>query len=102
VLDRGKEALDQSATLVKPSLECPPDLDPHSIYASAFLSALRGHPALRPELLPNIDVLPLAIESGVGQNQPDGRLLESRCDDSRQICAVVPRPRRAICDSENF
>ncbi len=44
-----------------------------------------------PELLPDIGVIPLAVELGVGQHQPNARLLGSRSDDHRQIRGVVPR-----------
>jgi hypothetical protein len=90
-LDRREQALDQSATPVNPSWECPPHLGAHSVDAPGFLSALGGDHALRPELLPDVGMISLAVEFGVGQNQPDVRLLGSRSDDSRQIRTVVPR-----------
>jgi hypothetical protein len=36
-------------------------------------------------------MIPLAVEFGVGQDQPDARLLGSRFDDRGQIRAIVPR-----------
>jgi hypothetical protein len=48
------------------SRECPPHLGAHSMNAPAFLSALGGNHALRPELLADVRVVPLAVELGVG------------------------------------
>jgi hypothetical protein len=56
-----------------------------------FLSALGRDHTLRPELLPDVGVIPLAVEFGVGQHQTDARLLGGRFDQRGQIRAVVPR-----------
>jgi hypothetical protein len=41
--------------------------------APGFLSAFGGNYTLRPELLPDVGVIPLAVEFGIGQHQP-GRM----------------------------
>ena len=52
--------------------------------------AWRESTLFSPELLPDVGVIPLAIELGVGQHQPDPRLLGSRFDDRWQIGTIVP------------
>jgi hypothetical protein len=90
-LDRRKQALDQSAAPVHSSWEFPTHLGTHSVAAPGLLSALGGDYALRPELSPDVGMVSLAVEFGVGQHQPNARLLRSRWDDRGQIRAIVPR-----------
>jgi hypothetical protein len=90
-LDRREQALDQRATPVNPSWEGPTHLGAYSVDAPGFLAALGRDHALRPELLPDVSMIPFAVELGVGQHQPDTRLLGSRLDDRGQIRAIVPR-----------
>ena len=90
-LHRREQALDQSAASVNSSWERSAHLGAHSVDAPRFLSALGRDHALRPELLPNVGVISLAVEFGIGQHQPDARLLPSSLDHGRQIRAVVPR-----------
>src|SRR5579864_9235838 len=90
-LHRTEKALDQGSAPVKPSRKCTPHLGAHPMNAPGFLSALGGDHTLRPELLPDVGVIPLAVELGVGQHQADARLLGSRFDHGRQIRAIVPR-----------
>ena len=98
---RTEQALDQGSSPVEPSRKCSPHLGAHSMNAPGFLSALGRDHTLRSELLADIGVIPLAVELGVGQHQPDARLLGSRFDDGGQIRTIVPWPRRAICDNRN-
>ena len=58
-----------------------PHLGAHFKDAPAFLSALGGNHALRPELFPDVGVVSLAVKLGGGQHQPDARLLGGRFDD---------------------
>lgn len=88
---RTEKALDQGSAPVEPSRKCSPHLGTHSMDAPGFLSALGEDHTPRPELLPDVGVIPLAVELGVGQYQPDARLLGSRFDDGRQIRTIVPR-----------
>src|SRR5580693_4792131 len=78
---RTEKALDQGSAPVEPSRKGSPHLGAHSMNAPGFLSALGGDHALRPELFPDVGVIPFAVELGVGQHQPDARLLGSRFDD---------------------
>ena len=89
--DRTEQALDQGSAPVDPSRKCSSHFGAHSMDAPGFLSALGGDHALRPELLPDVGVILFAVEFGVGQHQPDARLLGSRLDDGGQIRAIVPR-----------
>ena len=90
-LHRRKDALDQGAAPVELSRKRPPHLGPHATNAPSLLPALGGDHTLRPELLPDVGVIPLAVELGVGQHQPDARILRSGLDDRGQIRTVVPR-----------
>jgi hypothetical protein len=56
-----------------------------------FLSALGRDHTLRPELLPDVGVVPLAVKLDVGQHQPDARLLGSSFDYCGQTRSNVPR-----------
>ena len=77
---RGEQALNQSATAVKPLREGTSHLGAHAMHTPGFLSAFGGDHALRPELFPDVGVIPLAVELGVGQHQPDARILRSGLD----------------------
>ena len=46
---------------------------------------------MRSELLPNVRVVPLAVELRIGQHQPNAGLLGSRFDNGGQIRTVVSR-----------
>src|ERR1700675_3473131 len=74
-LHRTEQTLDQSTAPVEPSWKCSPHLGTHSVDAPRFLAALGGDHALRPELAPDVGVISLAVELGVGQHQADARLL---------------------------
>src|SRR6202165_589107 len=89
--DRTEQALDQGSAAVEPLRECSPHLGAHSMNTPGFLSALGGDHALRPELFPDVGVIPLAVELGVGQDQPNACLFGSRLDDCGQIRTIVPR-----------
>jgi hypothetical protein len=69
-LDRRKQALDQSATPIKPSWKCPAHLGAHSAEAPRFLSTLRGDHAPRPELLPDLGMIPVEGRSSVVEQRP--------------------------------
>lgn len=90
-LHRTEQAFDQGSASVEASRERPPHLRAHSVDAPGFLSALGGDYTQRAELLPDVGVIPLAVELGVGQNQADARFLPSGLDHRRQVRAVVPR-----------
>src|SRR5271167_4913665 len=89
--DRTEQALDQGSAAVESLRECSPHLGAHSMDAPGFLSALGWNYALRAELLADVGVVPFAVELGIGQHQPDARLLGSRFDDGGQIRTIVPR-----------
>ena len=88
---RGEEGFDQSPAPVELTRKRSPHLCAHAVDAPGFLPALGGDHTLRAELLPDVGVIPFAVELGVGQHQPDPCLLGSRLDDRRQIRTVVPR-----------
>src|ERR1700758_4101927 len=90
-LHRTEQTLDQSTAAIEASRERSPHLGTYSMDAPGLLAALGGDHALRPELAPDVGVISLAVELGVGQHQPDARLLGSGCDDGGQIRAIVPR-----------
>lgn len=90
--DRREDTLDQSTTTVDPRWKRPPHFGTHPVHAPGFLSSLGGDHALRSELLTNVSMIPLAVELGIGQHQPDGCLLRGRRDYRGQIRAIVPRP----------
>src|SRR5271167_2546023 len=90
-LHRTEQTLDQSPAAIEASRERPPHLGAYSVQVPRFLSAFGGDYTLRPELAPDIGVISLAVEFGVGQHQSDARLFGSRCDDSGQVRAIVPR-----------
>jgi hypothetical protein len=89
--DRREYALDQCATPIGSLRECPPHLGTHAAHAPSFLSAFGGDYTLRSKFLPNVGVISLAVELGVGQHQANACLLGSCFDDRRQIRTVVPR-----------
>src|ERR1700730_6210311 len=90
-LDRTEQALDQRSASVEASRERSPHFGADFMNMPGFLSAFGRDHALRPELLPDVGVIPLAVELGVGQHQPDARLLGGGFDDSGQIRTIVPR-----------
>jgi hypothetical protein len=90
-LDGTEQTLDQSPAAIEASWECPAHLGARSVDVPGFLSALGGDHALRSELLPDVGMISLAVEFGVGQHQPDARLLGSRLDQCGQIGTIVPR-----------
>src|ERR1700723_2498759 len=65
---RTEKALDQGSAPVEPSRKGSPHLGAYSMNAPGFLSALGGDHALRPELFPDVGVIPFAVELGVGQH----------------------------------
>jgi hypothetical protein len=67
-------------------------LGAYSVDAPGFLSAFRGDHTLRSKLLPDVGVISLAVEFGVGQHQSNARFSRGRFDHGGQIRAVVPRP----------
>ena len=70
-----EQAFDQRATPVELLRKCSSHLGAHSTHPPGFLPTLGGDHALGPELLPDISVIPLAVEFGIGQHQPDAGLL---------------------------
>src|SRR5215470_12297184 len=77
----GREyTLDQSTATVAPLRKCSPHLGAHSMDAPRLLFALGGNHALRSKWLPDVGVIPLAVELGVGQHQPDACFSRSRLD----------------------
>jgi hypothetical protein len=90
-LHQDKQALDQRSVPIERSRKRPAHLSAHPVGAAGFLPAFGGNHSLSPELLPDIDVIPFAIELCVGQDQPDARLLGSRLDDRRQIRTIALR-----------
>ena len=100
--NRGEYALDQRATPIQSGRKCPSHFGTYSAYAPGLLPTLGGDHTSRSQLLPNVSVVSLAVEFGVGQHQADACLLGSRFDNGRQIRTIVPGTRRAICDSKNF
>src|SRR5215831_17475817 len=75
----------QSAAPVAPLRKCSSHLGAHSMDAPRFLSALGGNHALRSKLLPDVGVIPLAVEFGVGQHQPNACFSRSHLDNRGQI-----------------
>jgi hypothetical protein len=88
---RTGQALNQGSAPAEPPRKRLPHLGAHSMRAPGFLSALGGDHALRSELFPDISVISFAVELGVGQDQPDARLLGSRFDHCGEIRTIVPR-----------
>jgi len=70
---RTEQALEQGPSAVEPLREGPPHLGTHPAHSPRFLPALRGNHTLRPELLPDICYISLAVKFGVGQHQTDAR-----------------------------
>ena len=66
-----------------------------------FLSPLGRNHALRAELLPDVGVIPLAVELGVGQHQPDPCLLEAVSTTAGKFAQSFHGSRRAICASRD-
>jgi hypothetical protein len=89
-LHRREDALDQSTAPIEAAWKCPPHFGSHPAQAPGFLPTLRRDYPLRAESLPDVGVVPRAVEFGIGQHQPHARLLGSRLDDRRQTRAVVP------------
>src|SRR5450759_4619948 len=63
---RTEQALDQGSASVEPSRKCSSHFGAHSMDAPGFLSTLGRDHTLRPKLLPDVGVIPLAVELGVG------------------------------------
>jgi hypothetical protein len=100
-LHRAEQTLDQSTAAIETLRERLPHLGTHSVDAPGFLSPLGGDYTLGPELEPDVGVVPLAVELGIGQNQPDARLLGSRATTVGKFAQSFQGPRRAICDNRN-
>src|SRR6202049_434368 len=73
-LHRREQRFDQGPVPIEPLRERPPHLGAHSVHSPGFLPALSGDHTLRPELLPDIGVVALAIEFGSGNNYAHARL----------------------------
>jgi hypothetical protein len=100
-LDRREQALDQDSTPVNPSWVWPPHLGADSMNPPDFLSALGGDHAQCPELLPDVSVIPFAVELCVGQYRPDARFSEVASTTAGKFAQSLHRPLRAICDNRN-
>lgn len=85
--DRGEYTLNQSPAPIQPAGKRPPHFGTHAVDTPGFFSPLGGDHTVRSELLTNVGVIPLAVEFGIGQHQPDGQSFHG--------------PRRALCDSRN-
>ena len=77
-LHRREDALDQSPAPIEAVRKRPPHFGTHPAHAPGFLPALGRDHTLRSESLPDVGVIPLAVEFGIGQHQPDACLLGSR------------------------
>lgn len=75
-----EQRFDQGATPKELSQERPPHLGADCIYAPGLLATLGRDHTLSPRLLPDIGMISLAVEFGVGQNQQDAPLSSSRFD----------------------
>ena len=95
---RREDALDQSTAPIKAARKCPPHFGSHPAHSPGFLPTFRRDHTLRSESLPDVGVVPLAVEFGIGQHQTDPRLLGSCLHDRRQTRAVVPgAPPSHLC-----
>ena len=94
-LHRTEQALDQRSASVEASRECSSHFGAHSMDALRFLSTLGGNHTARPELFPDT-----AVEFGVGQHQPDARLLEAAWTTAGNSAQSF-HGHVAICDNTN-
>ena len=103
-LHRREQGFDQRAAAIDAARERSPHLGAHSLEAPGFLSALGGDHTVRSELLPDVGVISLAVELGVGQHQSNAGLLGGRFDhggpgtasrDLRQQKTADPDPPRS-------
>ena len=100
-LHRREHRFDQGAAPVELSRKRPPHFGPHSAHPPGLLPTLGRDHAPGPQWAPEVGMIPLAIEFGVGQHHSDARLLGSRFAQARQIRAVVPRTAsRALPEQE--
>src|SRR5207245_4224378 len=67
--DRREYALDQRTAPVDAGRKCSAHLRAHATHAPGFLSALGRDHTVRPELLTNVTVIPLAVDLGLGPHQ---------------------------------
>jgi len=65
-LHRGEESFDKGPTLVELARKRSAHLGAHTVDTPSFFSALGGNHALCAESLPDVGVIPLAVELGVG------------------------------------
>src|ERR1051326_2257905 len=93
-LHRRKHALDLSALTVPSAWEASPHLRPHPSDLPVGLAALGREDPLRSNNSSDMPVVALAIDLGVGQDQPDGRPLVCRADQRPQGRTVVVRADR--------
>jgi len=61
-----EQALDQRSASIEPTRKWPPHFGAHSVHAPSWFPAFRGDHTLRSECAPNVGVIPLAVELGVG------------------------------------
>ena len=67
-----------------------------------FLSTLGRDHDSRPELLPDVGVIPFTVELGVRSYQSDGSLLGSPSTTAGKVARSFQGPCRAIYDSRGF
>ncbi len=67
VLDRREEGFDQSAETVQLLRKRPSHFGTHTTHTPSFLPALGGNHTAHFQFLPNVGVIPLAAEFGIGQ-----------------------------------
>jgi hypothetical protein len=89
-LHRREYRFDQGTAPIDLLRKRPPHFGTHSAHPPGSLPALGGDHTVGPESLPDVGVIPLAVELGIGQHQPDPPTPGSRFDHRRQTPAVVP------------
>ena len=90
-LHRREDTLDASPVPIEPARKRSTHFCTHSADPPGLLPAFRWDHTPCSELLPDVGMVSLAVELGVGQHQPDAGLLGSRLHNNRQTRAVVPR-----------
>jgi hypothetical protein len=101
-LHRREHRFDQGAAPVELSRKSPPHFGTHPAHPPSLLPTLGRDRALGPAPPADRRVIPLAVELGVGQHQPDASLLGSGLHDNWQTRAVVPRTASRALREENL
>jgi hypothetical protein len=95
--DGAEQALDRGAAAIEPEGKLPPHLCPHPMDVPVFLPPLGRNYAVRPELLPDVGVIPPALSNSTSASTSPIRVCwEAVRTTAGRFARSFHGPRRAI------